>query len=1289
MNPNICNNCGGDYEYRHGRWICRACGSYKPEELSNEEVTLLYTAFQKLRLAEFSEAEIEFDDILQKYPENPNAYWGRLMAKYGIKYEQDFDGRMIPTCYAASIESVLSSQDYQKALQYADDENKAYYKAQAEYIERVRKEWIEKARKEKPYDIFICYKDSDLANGIERTKDSYEAQDLYTYLTDLGYHVFYSHVSLQGKVGEKYEPYIFNALSTAKVMIVYGSKPEYITSTWLKNEWTRYQKRIKMGEKPQGSLLVACDGFSPNELPTVLSSMQCFNTAEKTFYRNLENRIAELLSRKTNTVVANKDTEPKKVISPFHEHSYKTTLIKSTCVEKGYTLHQCECGEEYRDNYMPLAEHQFEITNKIEPTCTEDGKEEKICTICGEKEITSIPALGHQFSKWIESKHATCVQDGEKQRQCQRCGAVEKQILPKTGHSFGKWVKGPDGMYTSTCKNCGETKKTKKRRAILGLFVVIVLLGVGFGVVSGIISLGIFDSNVGNQNSQTPQESQSSQTPQVPQTPQGSQGLVYSFNGVGYGVSGIGTCTDTDIVIPSTYNGKAVNAIFNNAFYYCKNLTSITIPDGVTSIGDNAFYLCESLTSITVNGNNKNYCSINGVLFNKAKTELICYPDGKTGMYTIPNSVKTIGSRAFNDCTKLTSIVIPDSVRSIGDSAFAYCGSLTSIQFNGTTAQWQAITFGSSWNYNTGNYTVTCTDGTISKDGVVTPNVPAYNEGLTFVLNEDGTYTVTDIGTCTDTDVVIPSTYNGKSVTIIGVSAFYSCSSLTSIVIPNSVTSIGDWAFYYCDSLTSIQFNGTTAQWQAITFGSSWNYNTGNYTVTCTDGTISKDGVVTPNVPAYSEGLNFSLNGDGTYRVTGIGTCTDTDVVIPAEYNGKPVTSIGNFAFSSCSSLTSIVIPNSVRSIGDYAFHYCSSLMSIVIPNSVTIIGDNAFFGCSSLTSIVIPNSVTIIGDDAFIYCSSLTSIVIPDSVTSIGDRAFYSCRSLRSIVIPNSVRSIGGRAFNGCGSLTSIVIPADVTVIGDGAFAYCSSLTEISVSERNEYYCSENGVLFNKAKTTLICYPAGKTGTSYSIPNSVTSIGYEAFSSCSSLTEISVSGNNAYYCSENGVLFNKAKTTLICYPAGKTGTSYSIPNSVTSIGDYAFEYCSSLTSIVIPNSVTSIGCGAFYSCSSLTSIVIPDNVTSIGYNAFAYCSSLRSIVIPNSVTSIGDDAFSSCSSLTSIVIPNSVTSIGEMAFFDCSSLTSIQFTGTTAQWQAITFGEDWNLCTDNYTVTCTDGTVF
>ena len=252
----------------------------------------------------------------------------------------------------------------------------------------------------------------------------------------------------------------------------------------------------------------------------------------------------------------------------------------------------------------------------------------------------------------------------------------------------------------------------------------------------------------------------------------------------------------------------------------------------------------------------------------------------------------------------------------------------------------------------------------------------------------------------------------------------------------------------------------------------------------------------------------------------------------------------------------------------------------------VTSIGEWAFFRCSS-TSITIPNSVTSIKEYAFHSCSSLTSIVIPSSITEISEYTFFGCSSLTSITIPNSVTSIKKSAFERC-SLTSISIPNSVTSIGEWAFAYCSSLTSIS------------------------------------IPNSVTSIGYQAFVDCASLVEISVEYGNQKFSSVNGVLFDKNKKTLICYPAGKNGTLYDIPQSVTSIGGYAFAYCSSLTSITIPEGVTSIGEYAFAYCSSLTSITIPKGVTSIEYYAFRGCSSLKSVTcLATNPPTLGNDVFS------------------------------------------------------------------
>ena len=378
-------------------------------------------------------------------------------------------------------------------------------------------------------------------------------------------------------------------------------------------------------------------------------------------------------------------------------------------------------------------------------------------------------------------------------------------------------------------------------------------------------------------------------------------------------------------------------------------------------------------------------------------------------------------------------------------------------------------------------------------------------------------------------------------------------------------------------------------------------------------------------------------------------------LVIPEKVNDGisdyTVTSIGDWAFYECRSLTSVEIPNSVTSIGERAFSYCVSLTSIEIPNSVTSIEDWAFYSCSSFTSVEIPNSVTSIGNSAFNYCSSLTSVEIPNSVTSIGDWAFSDCYSLTSMIIPPSVTSIGEGVFPY--NLVKCAYPNNLQF-------QKSSGRWIAYNPEGAFI--EDGFVFGPDKTAIYFAPLALDGD-YSIPNSVTTIGEYAFEDCRSLASIEIP--NSVTSIGDGAFINCVALTSI-----------NLPNSVTSICERTFDRCSGLTSVVIPNSVTSIGERAFVECSGLTSVVIPNSVTSIDNGAFIACSGLTSVVIPNSVTSIDGWVFSGCSGLTSVVIPNSVTSIGDYAFYLCTGLTSIEIPNSVTS-----IGESFKYCSGLKTV--------
>ncbi len=596
------------------------------------------------------------------------------------------------------------------------------------------------------------------------------------------------------------------------------------------------------------------------------------------------------------------------------------------------------------------------------------------------------------------------------------------------------------------------------------------------------------------------------------------------------------TGTNGDVVIPPLLEELPVTRIENEAFEYSPMVT-VKIPDTVTFIGYAAFFGCDRLTSLTLPS------SLTGT-----DTSAFGSCTSLTNL-VVPEGVTGIGQDAFEGCNGLTTVSLPSSVSMIGNEAFGDCQALASITVGGENR----------------NYS--------SRDGVL------FSSGQGRLVQ----YPTAKAGSA----YVIP-----EHVFEISDSAFRFCARLTSITIPSNVTAIGSGAFDSCTGLTNI------------------------------------------TLPDRLEYIGFSA----------FGSCTNLiGVLIP-----DSVTDLGAAAFFGCSNLREIAIGKNVTLINYGTFSYCTTLTRITIPLSVTNMTDPGFGTCSNLASITVeaenpsfssnggvlftrdgtqlilyppakagssyhvPENVALIQEGAFTGRTMLTEVTIPPSVRLIGPRAFAACVGLTPLNLPGSVTNIGASAFAACHGLTSIALPASIVEVGDLAFAACRDLTNIMVDPANPTYASVGGVFFNKSLTRLIQYPAQKANDTYLVPDTVTDIsdfaftfarlgslvisggvtnlGTEVFHNCAALTNVTVAPDNAFYSSVDGVLFDKAQTQLIRYPAHKIAPAYQVPEGVTTIAPQAFGFCTSLTGVTLPRSLTSISSDAFAFCARLTSVYFDGN---------------------------------------------------------------------------------------------------
>lgn len=500
-----------------------------------------------------------------------------------------------------------------------------------------------------------------------------------------------------------------------------------------------------------------------------------------------------------------------------------------------------------------------------------------------------------------------------------------------------------------------------------------------------------------------------------------------------------------------------------------------------------------------------------------------------------------------------------------------------------------------------------------------------------------------------------------ENLTIIGKQAFYRCSNINNLTIPDSVLSIGDSAFEHCSGIQELSIGNSVTDIGKFAFADCSNIKTLNL----------PDSIKNIGMGGFARCSNISnlFIGNGTESIGyhAFGDCSSVvKINIPSN-----VANIGDTAFYRCSSLTEIDvdennkyysdvdgvlfnksktslilypmsksgvsfdIPDGVIKIEEDAFFECVNLKQIKLPNTLVDIESSAFYGCSGLLEISIPNSVANIGEIAFHGCANLKTVTLSTGLTSLNRSVFTNCISLQEITIPDNVTQIGDSVFSGCTNLTNIRIGPNVNSIGDSPFSDCYNLRNIYVDKNNNYYSDNNGILFDKKKTKIINYPAGKADTSYNLPNSVIIIGNYTFEGCRNLTEIKLGDN------------------------------------ITEIGYYAFSECIGLKSIDIPDSTTTIGNYAFYKCTNLSSVKLPRELEQINHATFANCRSLVEIYIPQNVSIIESSAFSGCRNLNRIMIPKSITEIYGYAFKGCYSLTDVFYGGTSETYSEISIGSD------------------